>query len=85
MEESEAARLQQVANLEAELQSLKTTLQTKEEEIVTLKEEVANKVGVSMVWKVFKIQFSKMFLHVDNFITQTHPCNIQQYFMAIKC
>ena len=49
MEESEAARLQQVANLEAELQSLKTTLQTKEEEIVTLKEEVANKVGVSMV------------------------------------
>ena len=46
MEESEAARLQQVANLEAELQSLKATLLTKEEEIASLKEEVESKVGV---------------------------------------
>ena len=46
MEESEAQRLQRVASLEAELQTLKTTLVTKEEEIVTLQEQVDAKVWV---------------------------------------
>lgn len=45
MEESEAKRIQLVASLEAELQSLKTTLQAKEEEIVTLQEQVDSRVG----------------------------------------
>ena len=44
MEESEAQRLQRVASLEAELQTMKTTLEAKEEEIASLQEQVDSKV-----------------------------------------
>ena len=45
MEESEAQRLQRVASLEAELQTMKATLESKEEEIASLQEQVDSKVG----------------------------------------
>ena len=49
MEESEAQRLQRVASLEAELQTMKTTLEAKEEEIASLQEQVDSKVGFLMI------------------------------------
>ena len=49
MEESEAQRLQRVASLEAELQTMKTTLEAKEEEIASLQEQVDSKVGFLLI------------------------------------